>query len=195
MEISNIKLTFFKLKDYKFQDFKNYPFSLYDQKRAQKFLKQKDKENFLIQRALLEKYLKKVLKENQITISYTTYGKPYLEKNPLCFNIAHSSDFFMIGISSFEIGVDIETIKPTRDLNKLSLKVLSPIELKVFHTLDDSQKELFFYQIWTQKEAYLKCLGTGIRQRLNAITVSQIKDVKLDFKKEKEYFWASAIKL
>ena len=49
---------------------------------------------------------------NKDMIENNKYGKPYIKNNPIYFNISHSSDYVVIGISDSAIGVDIEHLVP-----------------------------------------------------------------------------------
>ena len=99
------------------------------------------------------------------------YGKPYKE-NGIYFNISHSHNYCIIGVANFDLGVDIEFVKPrTKGLEKM---VLSEEELKYNVDLRT------FYKMWTNKESLVKCMGTGI--------ISKIQDIPaLPFFGKKEY--------
>ena len=98
-------------------------------------------------------------------------GKLYCKNaDGLKFNISHSQSTVAVVVSQKEVGIDIETIRP---LNlKLAQKICTHEELEyVFeHTPSDEDFEQStnidyvrrFLEIWTLKEAYLKCEGTGI---------------------------------
>lgn len=98
-------------------------------------------------------------------------GKLYCQNaQGLFFNISHSKNTVAVAVSKKEIGIDIETIRPV--WLKLAKRVCTNDELiyifgKVPTDLDydDNTNPQYirrFLEIWTLKEAYLKCKGTGI---------------------------------
>ena len=82
------------------------------------------------------------------------------------FNISHSGDYVIMGISdtkksdgrSARIGCDIEQI---RDRNtNLAKRYFALSELEWIDKCEDKTKA--FYQIWTARESYSKMTGEGI---------------------------------
>lgn len=112
--------------------------------------------------------LKRVLKELNISdeIIYNEYGKPYLKNNEIYFNISHSNEYTIIGISSSEIGVDIEKIRPIKE-NVIN-KVCTDDEKKLIKNDED------FTLIWVKKESYVKWVGMGIGYGLKNVDTTKI---------------------
>ena len=110
------------------------------------------------------------LKNNEINFGVNEYNKPYLCANQnFHYNLSHSGKYIVCAVSDRRVGVDIETIKP---INKQVAKR--------FFTYDESQYILSklnenqtkaFYEIWTKKEAYVKCMGKGLKIPLNTFNV------------------------
>jgi phosphopantetheinyl transferase len=77
-------------------------------------------------------------------------------------SISATDDFFVIAASSqLSIGIDVEAVMtPDRDL---IARVLDPREIDDLDSIASTDKALAFTAFWTQKEAYLKLLGTGLR--------------------------------
>lgn len=76
-----------------------------------------------------------------------------------CFvSISHSGDMVAVCTSDRPIGIDIEKINASRNLEKLSKRVFKGQELEFF-TKNPTPKN--FYEIWTKKEAYSKINGQG----------------------------------
>jgi 4'-phosphopantetheinyl transferase len=60
------------------------------------------------------------------------------------------------------MGVDLERIRPVRDLTRLARRVFSDLEQEELIAINDqAEKERAFFRGWTRKEAVLKALGTG----------------------------------
>lgn len=88
------------------------------------------------------------------------YGKPYFKDLDIYFNISHTNNLMLIGISDSCIGVDIEKIKDFNDsvLNKM----VDNDYYKYIKSLNyNNQKEIFF-ELWTKKESYSKYIGKSI---------------------------------
>lgn len=102
-------------------------------------------------------------------ISKAPLGKPFLEEYPgIHFNYSHCRYGILCGISSMEIGVDIERRIPWK--GSLARRICHPGELELLSRAEDPEKMLT--AIWTAKESYLKYLGTGIRRDLREIDLS-----------------------
>ena len=112
--------------------------------------------------------LKRVLNELNINdeIIYNEYGKPYLKNNEIYFNISHSNEYTILGISSSEIGVDIEKIRPIKE-NVIN-KVCTDDEKKLIKNDKD------FTLIWVKKESYVKWVGMGIGYGLKNVDTTKI---------------------
>ncbi len=97
-------------------------------------------------------------------------GKPYAKNINLHFSISHSDNMVVCVTDSENIGVDIEKIRPI-DL-AITKKVCTKNELlhifnreplpEDFDYCEDTEMLKKFFEIWTVKEAYFKCIGTGI---------------------------------
>ena len=110
--------------------------------------------------------------ENEITIRLTSLGKPYAAGLPVNFSISHSGDYAVCAVSGNEIGIDIEKIR-----------AVHPRAYEKFCTEKEARyidsEENGFFKIWTLKEAYFKCIGTGITDFQSVDAFSN------DFKKTK----------
>jgi phosphopantetheinyl transferase len=113
---------------------------------------------------------------NGKTIGYTEKGKPFIvndgndendgnnENNEnggigRFFNIAHSGDYAVAVVSeTAPVGIDIENTENRRGGNFLPLakKTFHPEEFRYFSENPDRRR---FYEIWTQKEAFVKMKG------------------------------------
>ena len=122
--------------------------------------------------------LKKALEDIGITEYEIELGeneKPYLrDRRDVFFNISHSGDMVILGISDREIGVDIEQNKEFKD---------SLINYVFSGTDFDVVKELFatdstYTRLWTTKESIMKHSGKGISIEPKAINL-MFKDNKL----------------
>ena len=106
----------------------------------------------------------------KISIVTDDNGKPYAENSKLHFSISHSDELVCAVVSDKKVGVDAEKIHDVR--TSLTKRVCTERELAYIYGYVPSDEEtentLFydslvrFFEIWTFKEAYFKCVGTGI---------------------------------
>jgi len=96
----------------------------------------------------------------------TEKGKPYLKDFPeVQFNLSHAENAALVAITLNDpVGVDIEFIKKKSDYLGIAERFFAPEE---FNFLTANPTPETFHQLWTRKEAYLKCLGTGITNGLH----------------------------
>lgn len=104
------------------------------------------------------------------------FGKPYLVNGKCFFNYSHSDTHIALAVNpERECGTDIEKIRPV-DLNVI-LRVCSSLEREyVFQNESVTDcvvrnEEILkrFFSVWTYKEAFLKCRGTGIVDDLQKV--------------------------
>jgi 4'-phosphopantetheinyl transferase len=115
----------------------------------------------ILTRRILARYLQQSPKT--IPIIRTDLSKPRLTP-PLDlyqFNLAHTDIYFALGITQKNlIGIDIEKISKKNDLIAISERFFHPQEHQ--QLLQAQDKEDSFFRIWTQKEAFVKAIGTGL---------------------------------
>lgn len=163
------------LNDFSVQDYKE-SFSYMTSLRKEKVIRYKDDDTKkctlageLLVRQLLSDASGKT-KESFI-ITANKNGKPFCKNQPdLFFNISHSNGMVAVVISDEEVGIDIEVVRPYS--LALTKKICNDKELLYIfgHLPDDTEltqnasRETVrrFFEIWTAKEAYIKCIGTGI---------------------------------
>ena len=86
--------------------------------------------------------------------------KPHIKgRDDVFFNISHSKDVVILGISDHEIGVDVEKTKHFKD--SLINYVFGPSDLDVAKELSDD-RDISFTRLWTVKESIMKHSGKGI---------------------------------
>jgi 4'-phosphopantetheinyl transferase len=93
-------------------------------------------------------------------------GKPRLAAAPerLSFNLSHSGDLALVAIApgGVEVGVDVERLRPRRDLVRLAERWLPAADATVVGGVAEAEREAAFYAAWTRHEARVKCAGTGL---------------------------------
>ncbi len=105
-----------------------------------------------------------------ITFGIKEHGKPYAKDLTVEFNISHSGDMVVCGVDDKPVGIDIEQICPIdltiakricTDDELLYLFGHTPTEQDFTYTTNTEILTRFF-ELWTAKEAYGKCMGCGI---------------------------------
>jgi 4'-phosphopantetheinyl transferase len=142
--------------------------------RAAKFVNPLHRDRWTVARGSLRQILSQYLDltPEQIVFNYGAQGKPAIEGHPLQFNLSHSHDRAVCAISAKDpVGIDLEYLHPI-DAAGLVDRFFSVGERAIFHSLPESKHQSAFFHAWTQKEAYLKALGTGLTTPLDQIEVS-----------------------
>ena len=91
---------------------------------------------------------------------YGEQGKPQIVNFPKKFNLSHSGDYVVCGVSNGEVGVDIQKWVPFKE--RTAERFFAPTEWKLLQELPASQRTELFYRLWSRKEAYGKYTGQGI---------------------------------
>ena len=156
-----------------------------------------DQEKYIIGRAATRKILSYYLEKapESIMFSYNKLGKPYLKDTDLQFNVSHSQDVFLLGLTKEQaIGIDVEHCQPKLNFLEIAQTSFSDQEYKRFLLLKSSDITLAFYRFWTRKEAILKAMGQGLFFPLDKIEVPFLPEEKLigknlAFSNHPESFW------
>jgi 4'-phosphopantetheinyl transferase len=108
-----------------------------------------------------------------VTISLGEHGKPHVVDGPR-FNVAHSHELALIAVSdgAAAVGVDLERIRPDREIGGLVSRYLSPAEQDGLDRLPRDERVSAFHWCWTAKEACLKAVGVGLGEPLDSFDVS-----------------------
>jgi len=112
------------------------------------------------------------LSNDSLKFSKSEFGKPYLSNSDkLDFNISHTKGMILCSASlTGKIGVDAEYIRPVKyDIMKRCFHT-NEIEYVEKYSASESYNKHFF-EIWTKKEAYTKCIGTGLATDITSIDV------------------------
>lgn len=141
-------------------------------------------------RQIIARYLG--LSPESIKFSFNARGKP--EVDGLEFSISHSKGLSVFVASDEEhLGVDIEKLVLQEELSALAQRIMTSKEHRAFTGLGEAEKLVAFYQIWTAKEAYLKCLGIGFEIEADQIETDfpALESAKATNKPEKylHHYW------
>lgn len=127
------------------------------------FLKETDRATKKISRIAIREILSALSKipAEKIAIRKNNFGKPYWDTiNAIHFNTSDTTDAIMLGVSSAQIGVDIEFNKMSFDYKDVVADYFNEQEVKIINeSLNPGQT---FYQLWVRKEALTKAIGMGL---------------------------------
>ncbi|MBP3503670.1 MAG: 4'-phosphopantetheinyl transferase superfamily protein [Bacilli bacterium] len=136
------------------------------------FIKEQLGSHLLLTDVLENTYFQEI---DKIEYIYNESGKPYIKDSSLYFSLSHSNGIIALTVSKEEIGLDIELIKDVKDT--LSRRIMNDLEYNTYQSLNKESKKIYFFEVWTSKEAYIKKLGTSIT--LNPSNISIEDDVLL----------------
>lgn len=153
------------LLNHKYLKEKDYPDVL-------KYLNTEDKKERAVSAILRNKYIGKV--------TYSRRGKP-LSKSKF-FNISHSKGIVALATTNKDVGLDMEL---TRPVDKKLKDFVSNKDEKKFIKSDEA-----FFEIWTNKESLLKCIGQGIRSKMDKVPSLPLNNIKFF---DGQYFYSNTI--
>jgi 4'-phosphopantetheinyl transferase len=147
--------------------------------RADRFRFEQERRRFIVGRGTLRIILGRYLNvpPEKIKFVYHANGKPSLSNGLLPpeirFNLSHSGDMALLAVTqNREVGIDLETLRPSLDAGKLANQFFSPSERAELEALPSDKKLDSFFSGWTRKEAYLKARGEGMTYPLDQFSVS-----------------------
>ena len=95
------------------------------------------------------------------------FGKPVAE-NGVCFNLSHSGGWVLLAVDDRDVGCDIESVCFV-DAARMGKIVFTDRECRMVETAPD--KTGVFFDLWTKKEALLKCMGKGFHREAKSVEV------------------------
>jgi len=146
--------------------------------RAARFHFDRDRNHFIVARALLRKLLAAYLEvgAGELQISYAEKGKPSLgdsRMSSLKFNLAHSHELAIYAFArNREVGIDLEFMREDLADEKVAERFFSQSEIKSLTELPRELRKQGFFDCWTRKEAYIKARGEGLSIPLDEFDVS-----------------------
>ena len=150
--------------------------------RASRFHFEKHRRHFIVARGFLRSVVARYLQmqPEALRFSYGAYGKPALaSEHVLRFNLSHSHEVALLAVAlDAELGVDVEHIRADFASEEIARRFFSRAEVDVFNALPKEEQVAAFFRCWTRKEAYIKAIGKGLSQALDAFDVTLAPDVQ-----------------
>lgn len=147
--------------------------------RAERLKIEWQRQQFVITRGYLRQRLAWLIgtEPKAIAFTYLEHGKPVLNQQQqhsgITFNVSHTQGLALIAISQENsIGIDIETVNRSIDIEKLVQRFFSSAEQAEFNTLPAVLRTRAFFACWARKEAFIKATGAGIAYGLDNFDVT-----------------------
>jgi 4'-phosphopantetheinyl transferase len=149
--------------------------------RADRFVFEKHRHDFIVSRGSLRVILASYLSVNPASLefSYSAHGKPSLAVpgSYLAFNASHTEGIALFAIvRSRRIGVDVEKVWDDFEPDAIAERFFSASERAALRGLNSLAKHEAFFTCWTRKEAYIKAHGEGLSLPLDQFDVSLLPD-------------------
>jgi 4'-phosphopantetheinyl transferase len=148
----------------------------YDEReRAAAFRFERDRNRFVVGRGLLRMLLARYLEQapQELRFRYGRERKPELAGGELRFNLAHAEGTVLYAFSRlFEIGVDVELMRPDAADGGVAERFFSPREVSALRAVKERDRVQAFLACWTRKEAVLKAHGDGLMLPLDSFEVT-----------------------
>jgi len=139
--------------------------------RANRYLRRKDRDRFVISRGALRHILAGylVVQPAEIRFELESNKKPFVvypAEKILKYNLSDSEDYVLIAVAGSAVGIDIEYIKPKFYYDSILPLNFNQREVDYIQQEDSSFR---FFTLWTRKEAILKATGIGLTDHLKQI--------------------------
>ena len=110
--------------------------------------------------------------KDEMKFEKNKYGKPHIVgKSGVHFNISHSGDYVACAVGGSSVGIDVQEHK-SGGLD-IAERFFSQEEKDALckavdsNSNSDDTKRKLFYDMWSLKEAYIKCIGMGLSKPLD----------------------------
>ena len=100
-------------------------------------------------------------------ISDNGFGKPVAQSG-VCFNLSHSGGWVLLAVDGCDVGCDIEQVRPVNAARMEKIVFTDRERGLIDNALD---KTGAFFDLWTKKEALLKCMGRGFHREAKSVDV------------------------
>lgn len=142
--------------------------SVEERARSEAFLFKRDRQRFILTRAMIRKLLGFYLRiaPMDIVFEQNQYGRPFVLPGQntvgLDFNISHAEGLIVAAfLENGRIGVDVESLHKERSL-EVATDFFSPAEVEELFQQPKGRRHRYFLNFWTLKEAYIKARGMGL---------------------------------
>lgn len=152
-----------------------FPKLVYDEaKRVQAIVNETLKKRFVVSRGLRRVVLSECLKTapHHLQFLEEPETKPRLQSSQgWDFNITHAGDYVAIAARYGPVGLDLEKIRPVRQMASMVHRYFHPDEIAAWVALEKGTQVEGFFILWAAREAAMKCVGLGLARGLSITRV------------------------
>lgn len=154
-----------------------------EQQRAQKFIFNEHRNNFIVVHGLLRQLLSKYLQKPVMELLFvnSSCGKPEViqqgSETMVNFNISHSGQLALLAFAkNIDVGVDIEIMNEDVTKDDIAKRFFSKKEVEQLLAIDSNRQVRAFFNCWVRKEAFIKLIGQGLFFPLDQFDVNMASD-------------------
>ncbi|UNZ16735.1 4'-phosphopantetheinyl transferase superfamily protein [Streptomyces sp. 891-h] len=161
------------------------PLSAHEQERAAAFVRQADRDRYVVAHLALRRELGALLRLDPAEVRLTRadcpvcggpHGRPTVPGDPVHFSLSHAGDVVMMAFAAVPVGVDVEEYPRVASARE-TMSALHPREQAELAAVEDAEAlPAVFARCWTRKEAYLKGTGSGLGEDLSVTYVSALDE-------------------
>jgi len=132
---------------------------------------------FMVSRGLRRKMLAEVMGRAAGELEFVEEegSKPRLvDGDGWDFNVSHAGDYVAVAVSRGAVGIDVEKLRPVREMTALVRRYFHADEVEAWEELEEGQKEEGFFVLWSAREAAMKCCGLGLARGLAVTRVDPV---------------------
>ncbi|AJJ48307.1 4'-phosphopantetheinyl transferase superfamily protein [Francisella tularensis subsp. novicida] len=153
-------------------------------KDIDKYKKVEDIAKRVIARKKLYSFVKEKYNLLNFDVYFNKYHKPrFVNSNNIYFSFSYSKEYIFIGVADLQIGVDIEYIDETLNIDDLANVIMHPLEYSYFISLSLEKRRIFFFRVFNIKESIIKAIGTGLYydvKKINILDIDNNENYQLD---------------
>ena len=137
------------------------PFGESERERLRSIKNPAAQKNSLSALLCLDRLIKRTdLGSEDLTIIREKNGKPRFASLPYHFSITHSRDLCAVALCKENVGIDLEFVDASRNVEALSKRFFSSEEHSRLLASENSLED--FFALWVKKEALAKLSGEGL---------------------------------
>jgi 4'-phosphopantetheinyl transferase len=135
--------------------------------RVETFLRPEDALQFALSRAAVRRILGRYLDADPggLEFARTRGGKPSVVapgRSAPGYNLTHSHRLALCTVGPFELGIDVEWIRPAPMAAGIAAGIVSPAGPIRPDEIQSAERDWLFFRTWTRTEAALKATGEGL---------------------------------
>ena len=147
-------------------DFESELLNETERQRAARYRFERGRRRWAAGRCGLRRVLGKAVGRDPRELEFRTsaHGKPLLDfAGAPYFNLSHSEAVAVVAVSpDRDVGADVEVHNDRTEVERLAARFFSSDESANLARLEPSERRVRFFDLWSAKEAVLKCDGRGL---------------------------------